>query len=233
MNSAIGMVAPTVKMPQGLSARALTTTSARTASKMTRMERMASSATQPAVLFNSSRTSLRAERIRRVAAQRAKQNDEILHRSAQDHADQNPERARQIPKLRGQHWPDQRAGTGNGGEMVSEDNPFIRLDKVLAVVVNFAGRGAAVVEHQDARRNPFGIEAVADGVAATTPPAGYRMELISSPRRKARCKGRVGPCAKQRDEQPGKLGQELLHRANDREQCVGFNELEGKITRFA
>ena len=56
MNSAMGIVAPTVKMPQGLSARALTTTSARTASIITRMARIASTAMKPTGEFNSSLT---------------------------------------------------------------------------------------------------------------------------------------------------------------------------------
>jgi hypothetical protein len=61
--------------------------------------------------------------------------------------------------------------------MMAEDDPFIRLDKILAVVMDFAGRGAAVVEHQDAGGDPFGIKAVADGVAAQAPPVRMWMEL--------------------------------------------------------
>ena len=56
MNSAMGMVAPTVKMPHGLSASALTTTSASTASRITTMARIASNAMKPADVFNSSFT---------------------------------------------------------------------------------------------------------------------------------------------------------------------------------
>jgi hypothetical protein len=44
MNSAMGIVAPTVKTPHGLSASAFTTTSASTASRITRIARIASSA---------------------------------------------------------------------------------------------------------------------------------------------------------------------------------------------
>ena len=56
MNSAMGMVAPTVNTPHGLSASACTTTSASTASKITRMARIASNAMSPAGVFNSSLT---------------------------------------------------------------------------------------------------------------------------------------------------------------------------------
>ncbi len=55
-NIAIGTVAPTVNTPHGLSASALTTTSASTASKMTMMARMAINAMNPAGVFNSSLT---------------------------------------------------------------------------------------------------------------------------------------------------------------------------------
>jgi hypothetical protein len=56
MNIAMGIVAPTVKMPHGLSASAFTTTNASTASKITMIARMAAIAMCPAVVFNSSFT---------------------------------------------------------------------------------------------------------------------------------------------------------------------------------
>jgi len=56
MNIAIGMVAETVKTPQGLSASALTTTSASTASRMIMINRIATRAIAPATVFNSSLT---------------------------------------------------------------------------------------------------------------------------------------------------------------------------------
>ena len=101
-----------------------------------------------------------------VAPHRAKQNDEILHRAAEHDADENPQRPRQITELRGEHRPDERSRPGNRREVVAEDDPFVRPDEILAVVVDFARRGAAVVEHQHARGNPFGIKPVADGVGA-------------------------------------------------------------------
>ncbi len=56
MNMAMGIVAPTVKTPQGLSASAFTTTSASTANKITMIAKIAISAIAPAVVFNSSLT---------------------------------------------------------------------------------------------------------------------------------------------------------------------------------
>ena len=52
----MGIVAPTVNTPHGLSASAFTTTSASTASKITRIASTATSATAPAGEFNSSFT---------------------------------------------------------------------------------------------------------------------------------------------------------------------------------
>ncbi|MCG3778153.1 MAG: hypothetical protein JW388_0861 [Nitrospira sp.] len=62
MNMAMGMVAPTVNTPHGLSASAFTTTSASTASRMIMMARMATRPIDPAVEFNSSRTICASER---------------------------------------------------------------------------------------------------------------------------------------------------------------------------
>ena len=56
MNMAMGMVAPTVNTPQGLSASALTTTKARTASKIIMMARIAAMPMTPAVVCSSSFT---------------------------------------------------------------------------------------------------------------------------------------------------------------------------------
>ena len=52
----MGMVAPTVKTPHGLSASALTTMTASTANKITMIIRMATRASPPAKPFSSSRT---------------------------------------------------------------------------------------------------------------------------------------------------------------------------------
>ncbi len=56
MNMAMGMVAATVKTPQGLSASALTTTRASTASSTIMMAKIARVPTLPAMALISSRT---------------------------------------------------------------------------------------------------------------------------------------------------------------------------------
>ena len=62
MNTAMGMVAITVNMPQGLSASALTTISASTARMMIMIRKAPNSAMVPAVLPISSRTRSPSER---------------------------------------------------------------------------------------------------------------------------------------------------------------------------
>ncbi len=106
MNIAIGMVMLTVKTPHGLSASAFTTTSASTASKITMIARIAAEANKPAVVFNSSLTIWPSDLPSR--RKEAKQDDKILHRTAEHDADQNPKRSGQIPELSRQHWSYQR-----------------------------------------------------------------------------------------------------------------------------
>ncbi len=101
-----------------------------------------------------------------VAAHGGKEDDEILHGAAEDDADEDPEGAGQVAELRGEDRADERPGAGDGGEVMAEDDPFVGLHEVLAVLVDFAGRGAPVVEREHVGGDPFGIEAVADGVGA-------------------------------------------------------------------
>ena len=97
---------------------------------------------------------------------RAKQDDKVLHRAAEHGPDENPQGAGQVAELRGEHRPDQRSRPGNRREVVAEDDPFVRFDKIPAVIVDFARCGAAVVEREHVGGNPFGIKPVADGVGA-------------------------------------------------------------------
>jgi hypothetical protein len=50
--------------------------------------------------------------------------------------------------------------------MVTEDDPFIRLYEIPAILVDLARRGPPVIEHERAGSDPLGIKSVADGVAA-------------------------------------------------------------------
>ena len=77
-----------------------------------------------------------------VASHGREQNDEVLHGTAQHRADQDPQRARQIAELRGQHRTDERAGTADRGEVVPEEHELVGLDEIAAVVVHLGRRGA-------------------------------------------------------------------------------------------
>ena len=158
MNSAMGMVAAMVKVPQGLPLSALTTTSATTASRMTMISRTVTRAMKPPTLPISSRAIWPSDLpSRRIEANRI---DEILHGAAQHRADDDPERAGQVAELRGQHRPDQRTGTGDGGEMVAEDDPLVGGLEIVAVAQPLGGRGALVVERHHAGGDELRVEAV-------------------------------------------------------------------------
>ena len=87
-----------------------------------------------------------------VAAHGAEEDDEVLDGAAEDGADDDPEGAGQIAELGGERRADERAGAGDGGEVVAEDDPFVGGLEVVAVAQALGGSGAAVVEHHDAER---------------------------------------------------------------------------------
>ena len=101
-----------------------------------------------------------------VAPHGGEQDDEILHRAAEHRADDDPERSRKIAELRRQHRSDQRPGTGDGGEVVAEDDPLIGGLEIVAVAQALGGRGALVVQRHHARGDELGVEAIADGIGA-------------------------------------------------------------------
>ncbi len=140
-----------VNTPQGLSASVFTTTSDRTASRMTMMARIAimQVAITPARGVHFLLHHL-AERFA-IAPDGGEEDHKILHRAAEHDADQNPECARQITELGGEHRADQRPGPGDGGEMMAEDDPFVCFYEVPAVVVDFTGGGAAVIQMSNLR----------------------------------------------------------------------------------
>ena len=66
--------------------------------------------------------------------------------------------------MRGEYRADQRARSGDGGEVVAEENPFIGGLEIVAVAQPLSGRRALIVERHHTRGDELGIEAVADGV---------------------------------------------------------------------
>ncbi len=77
-----------------------------------------------------------------VATNRTKEDHEILHGTRQDGANDDPQGAGKIAELRRQDGPDQRAGTGDGREMMTKDNPFIGGNEVAAIFETLGWSGA-------------------------------------------------------------------------------------------
>ena len=141
MSKAIGMVAPTVNVPQGLPLSALTMTSPSTAMRMTMISSTPLKRREAAEDADLLARHL-PERLA-VAPQRADEDEKVLHGAAQDDADDDPQRPRQVAELRAQRRPDQRTGAGDGGEVVPEDDPAVGRNEVVAVVDALGGRAAA------------------------------------------------------------------------------------------
>ncbi len=140
MSSAIGIVAAIVNRPHGLSRSALTTTSASTASRMIMIAKIATIAAMPATGLISSFAIWPSDLpSRRIDAHRI---DEVLHRAAEDDADDQPDRAGQEAELRGERRPDERPGAGDGREVMAEEHPLRRRHEVAAVVEPLGRRGA-------------------------------------------------------------------------------------------
>ena len=164
MSSAIGIVRPTVTMPHGLSPSALTTISASTAISTIMMPSTATSAVKPG---DGPDLLLRhlAERLA-VAADRRAEDDEVLDGAAERHADDDPDGAGQEAELRGERRTDQRAGAGDGREVVTEHDPAVGRHEVAAVVEPLGRRRASGVEREDLGRDDPAVEPVGDEVRA-------------------------------------------------------------------
>ena len=112
-----------VKVPQALSARALTTTLAIAAMAIITMARMANPATMPERGPISALGNL-SQRLA-VPADGRRQHDEVVDRAAQHHANENPQVAGQEAELRGQRGPHQRARASDGCEVVSSKSTHL------------------------------------------------------------------------------------------------------------
>ena len=99
-----------------------------------------------------------------VAADGRAQDDEVLHGAAEHDADDDPEHTGQIAELGGERGADERARSGDGGEVVAEDDPAVRRREVAPVVQAIGGGEARIVEGKDARRDERAVEAIPDGV---------------------------------------------------------------------
>ena len=115
------MVANTVKVAQGLWRIALTMTSPSTAMMMTTIisvpDDRGGAADRAQFVAGHLAQALA------IAAGRHEQDGHVLHAAAEHGADQQPQRAGQVAELHGQGGAHQRAGAGNGGEVVAEQSP--------------------------------------------------------------------------------------------------------------
>ncbi|MCY1226957.1 hypothetical protein D9M72_392100 [compost metagenome] len=101
-----------------------------------------------------------------VAARGDKQHHEVLHRAGKHHAGQDPQHARHIAHLRGQHRADQRAGAGDGGEVVAEQHRLVGRHVVQAVVMAPGRRHAFGIELHHLVGDKAAVVAVGDQVDA-------------------------------------------------------------------
>ena len=75
---------------------------------------------------------------------RRDKNDEVMDGAAEHDTEEDPRVARQKPELGGQHGPDERTGSGDRGEVMSEQHPAVRRMEVLPVAQGVRGRRAPV-----------------------------------------------------------------------------------------
>ncbi len=99
-----------------------------------------------------------------VPAHGEEQDDKILHATTQHGAGDDPERAGQVSELCGEHGTDERSGAGDGGEMVSEDDPLVGGNEVAAVIETLRRSSAQGIKRQHFGGNETAVKAISDGV---------------------------------------------------------------------
>ncbi len=168
----MGIVLAMVNSPHGLAFSAFTTTRASTARRMIMIARMASIAAIPATGFTSSFAIWPRDFPSRRSE--AKRMTKSCTAPPSDHARDEPQRARQVAELRGQHRADERPRPRDGGEVVAEEHPLVGRHEVAAVAQPLGRRRAAVIEAEDLERDEPGVEPVGDDVARTRRRRGSR-----------------------------------------------------------
>ncbi len=83
--------------------------------------------------------------------------------SAHNDTNQQPEKSRQVSELCGKHRPDERSRAGNGREMVSEQNPFVRRIVILTVIELMSRCGAVIIQGKDFCGDERAVVPVRDG----------------------------------------------------------------------
>ena len=101
-----------------------------------------------------------------VAAGRDEENREVLHGAGEHHARQNPQHARQITHLRGQHRANQRAGAGDGGKVVAEQHVLVGRHIVQTIVMLPGRRHARGIQLENVLCDEAAVIAVCDQIDA-------------------------------------------------------------------
>jgi len=143
-----------------------------------------------------------------VAPHRDEEHQHVLHRAGEHHADEDPERPRQVAHLRGEHRPDQRPGAGDGGEVVAVEHILVGGHVVHAVVVPHRRRRALRIHLQHPLDEELAVEAVCEEVhrerGGHQPHRAHRLAALQGDRGE-----RKG--AEDADGGPKKVGRELVH----------------------
>ncbi len=143
-----------------------------------------------------------------VAPHGGRQDHEVLDRAAQDDADHDPDCARQEAELGGEGGADEGPGSGDGREMMAEQNPPVRRDIVAAVFESLGGRLAIGVQSEHALRDETTVESVRDQVRADCgdqQPSGAHRLAAAQREQRTRCR------AGYRDTDPDQSPDPLRH----------------------
>src|SRR5262249_45273762 len=150
-----------------------------------------------------------------VASQAATENAEVLHCSAEYHAEEYPESAREIPELRRQDRTDERPGAGDGREVMPEHHPAVGGDEIAAIVQALRRGRSRGVEREDARRDEGAVEPVRERVAGDGgDDEPDRVHRLTAHERKDRDRRGADEC----HQQPSDGAQGVVHTARRRRQ---------------
>ena len=83
-----------------------------------------------------------------------------MHAAPEGGPDEDPERTGQVAELRGKHGSDQWPRPCDGGEVVTENNPFGRGNEVLAIAASDCRRSAGVVDGEHLGHQPGRVESI-------------------------------------------------------------------------
>ncbi|MND47657.1 hypothetical protein D3C80_385550 [compost metagenome] len=144
-----------------------------------------------------------------VATAGNEQHHEVLHRAGQDHPGDQPEGAGQVAHLRGEHRAHQRAGAGDGGEVVTEEDVLVGRDVVQAIVVEHGRCCAGGVQLHHPGGDEQAVVAVGNEVdrgCSSNNPEG--VDGFATTQRH----GAQRECAQHGNGKPGNSGSQLGHR---------------------